>query len=171
MDTFTSIEAINYKKNIAIHTNLKLFNTMVLEKCHIGKRSFKLIGEWESSNIIRIETQMAWLREFRKLEKKLFSCMRIGMIDWFPKASHLLKLKRTKWTQLKILSMMIIMSEKSVYSKCPVSLKKTLNSWQNNRLQKWQWTFQNKKWLLSIIWMKDKFNLSEKSIQEIRLWD
>ena len=171
MDTFTNIEVINYKENIATLTNSKLFNTMALEKCHIGKKSFKLIGEWESSNIIRIETQMAWLKEFKKLGKKLSNCMQIEMIDWFLKVSHLLKLKRTKWTQLKILSMMIIMSEKYVYSKCLVNLKKILNKCQNNRSQKWRWTFQKKKLSLSIIWIKDKFSLLEKSIQEIRLWD
>lgn len=80
------------------------------------------------------------------------------------------KPKKTKWTQLKIHSTMTIMLEKSASLKCPVSLKKILSNLQNNKSQKWQWTFQKKKLSSFIIWMKDKSNLSEKSIQEIRLW-
>lgn len=80
------------------------------------------------------------------------------------------KPKKTKWIQLKIHSTMTITLEKCASLRCPVSLTKILSNPQNNKSQKWQWTFQRKKLSSFIIWMRDKSSLLEKNIQEIRLW-
>lgn len=66
--------------------------------------------------------------------------------------------------------MMTIMLVKCAFWKCHVNLKKILNSFLSNKLQKWQSILRNKKSLSFIIWMKVKSSPSKKSIQEIK-WE